>query len=97
LPQACNQPASIDLPEGRDHRSPCSDAVGLEHDSVDRDVFLIPTLGTYRCDAECLDDAVGSRIETDGGVLADHGAIERRCGYEKPEKRLLFRRRTAGE
>jgi len=58
---------------------------------------LILTIRTYRGDGERLNNAVGSRIETDGGVLADYSAIERRRGQEKPEKRLLFRRRTAGE
>jgi len=58
---------------------------------------LILTFGTHGCYGEGLDNAVGSRIEADGGVLADDDAIERGRGNEKPEEYLLFRRRTAGQ
>jgi hypothetical protein len=85
LPQACDQPASPNLPKGSDHRSPCSDAVGLKHHGVDRHVLLILMLRTHSGDSERLDDAIGLRIEADGGVLADHRAIEGRRGNEESE------------
>jgi hypothetical protein len=97
LPQACNQPATVDLPKRCNQRLSCRDACRLQHDSVYRHLFAILMLRTDLGDGERLDDAVSLRIEADGRVLPDGGRIERAGGDEELKERLLLRRRTAAE
>jgi hypothetical protein len=74
-------------------RSPDGCPGRFSNDRFNRDVLpAISFLASLR-HRKRLDDAVASRIEADGGVLRDEGAVERSSGGEEAEERLLFGRR----
>jgi hypothetical protein len=97
LPQACNPPATVDLPERCNERLSCRDACRLQHDRVYRHIFAILKLWTDLGDGERLHDAVSLGVEADGRVLPEGGRIERARRNEELKERLLLRRRTAAE
>jgi hypothetical protein len=99
LPQACDDsPALARLK--RHHKSSLDRRpVRISNDGFNRDVLHAVTLLTLPSNSERLDDAFGSRIESDGGVLSDEGAVEGPGGHEESEQRLLFggRRRARND
>jgi len=93
LPQACNQPASLDSLKRGDESPPRPHALWIQYDGLDRDLFPVLTCRTNGLHRERLNDPLGTGIEADRGVLPDDGAVEGAGGDKEPEQRLLFERR----